>query len=182
MDEQSPETPETPETLEALAVRVGQALKARHLMITTAESCTGGWVGEVLTAIAGSSDYYERGFITYSDESKRELLGVPEQTLKEYGAVSEETVRAMAAGAIAHSRAQVSLSVSGVAGPGGGSEHNPVGTVCFGWALSADETQAQSKRRRFEGDRESVRRQSVACALRGLLERIENLPLPKKAP
>lgn len=163
--------------LEALAVRVGEALKARDLMISTAESCTGGWIGEVLTAIAGSSNYYERGFITYSNQSKQELLGVPEQTIAEHGAVSEETVRAMAAGAIAHSRAQVAVSVSGVAGPGGGSAHNPVGTVCFGWALKGGEP--QSARKRFDGDRESVRRQSVAFALRGVLERIESLPAAK---
>jgi nicotinamide-nucleotide amidase len=163
--------------LEALAGRVGEALKARNLLISTAESCTGGWIGEVLTAIAGSSNYYERGFITYSNESKQEVLGVPEQTITQHGAVSEETVRAMAAGAIARSRAQVALSVSGVAGPGGGSAHNPVGTVCFGWAVR--DGAPQSARRRFDGDRESVRRQSVAFALQGLLERIESLPEAK---
>lgn len=163
--------------LEDLAGRVGEALKARGLMISTAESCTGGWIGEVLTAIAGSSNYYERGFITYSNESKQELLGVPEQTIKEHGAVSEETVRAMAAGAIAHSRAQVAVSVSGVAGPGGGSAHNPVGTVCFGWAVKGGEP--QSARRRFDGDRQSVRRQSVAFALQGALDRIECQPKAK---
>lgn len=163
--------------LEALAVRVGEALRARKLMIATAESCTGGWIGQALTAIAGSSEYVERGFITYSNESKQELLGVPEQTIRERGAVSEDTVRAMAAGAVARSRAQVSVSVSGVAGPGGGSVHNPVGTVCFGWAVPGGEP--QSARRRFDGGRESVRRQAVAFALRGVLERIEALPLPE---
>ena len=163
--------------LEALAGRVGEALKARQLMISTAESCTGGWIGEVLTAIAGSSNYYERGFITYSNEAKQEMLGVPEQTITQHGAVSEETVCAMAAGAIAHSRAQVAVSVSGVAGPGGGSAHNPVGTVCFGWAVR--DGQPQSARRRFDGDRESVRRQSVAFALQGALDRIESQPAAK---
>ena len=166
-------------TLESLAVQVGEALKARQLMVSTAESCTGGWIGEVLTAIAGSSTYYERGFITYSNQAKQELLGVPEQTIAQHGAVSEETVRAMAAGALAHSRAQVALSVSGVAGPGGGSAHNPVGTVCFGWALKGGEP--QSARRHFDGDRESVRRQAVAFALRGALERIESQPKTRNA-
>ena len=163
--------------LESLSMRVGEALKLRGLMIATAESCTGGWIGEVLTAIAGSSAYVERGFITYSNESKQEMLGVPEAVIQQHGAVSEETVRAMAAGAVAHSRAQVSVSVSGVAGPGGGSAHNPVGTVCFGWAVKGGEP--QSARKHFDGDRESVRRQSVVFALQGALARIEALPLPK---
>jgi nicotinamide-nucleotide amidase len=163
--------------LEALSIQVGEALRLRKLMIATAESCTGGWIGEVLTAIAGSSEYVERGFITYSNEAKQELLGVAKQTIDQRGAVSEETVREMAAGAIAHSRAQVAVSVSGVAGPGGGSAHNPVGTVCFGWAVK--DGQPQSARQRFDGDRESVRRQAVVFALQGALERIQALPLPK---
>jgi nicotinamide-nucleotide amidase len=163
--------------LEALAARLGEALKARRMMIATAESCTGGWIGEVLTAIAGSSTYYDRGFITYSNQAKQEVLGVAPETLKQYGAVSEETARAMAAGAIVHSRADVAVSVSGVAGPGGGSAHNPVGTVCFGWTIGNEVP--QSARRHFDGDRESVRRQSVAFALLGALERIERLPMPK---
>jgi nicotinamide-nucleotide amidase len=156
--------------LEALAVEVGERLKAKGMKIATAESCTGGWVGEVLTAIAGSSDYYERGFITYSNRSKQEMLNVPGETLDKHGAVSEETVRAMAAGAVASSQADVALSISGVAGPGGGSARNPVGTVCFGWALKG--SAAQSARRQFQGDREAVRRQSVIFALQGVLERL----------
>ena len=156
--------------LEKLAMEVGARLRSRGMKIATAESCTGGWVGEVLTAIDGSSDYYDRGFISYSNRSKQDMLSVPGETLEKYGAVSEETVRAMAAGAVANSQADVALAVSGVAGPAGGSARNPVGTVCFGWALKGGE--AQSVCRHFEGDREAVRRQSVICALQGVLERI----------
>ena len=156
--------------LEKLAAQIGTRLKARGMKIATAESCTGGWVGEALTAIAGSSDYYECGFITYSNRAKQDMLGVPADILERHGAVSEDTVRAMAAGALARSQADLALSVSGVAGPGGGSARNPVGTVCFGWALKG--AGPQSARRYFQGDREAVRRQSVICALQGVLERL----------
>lgn len=150
-----------------LAQKVGAALKARSLMLVTAESCTGGWVAMQATAIPGSSDWFERGYVTYSNAAKRESLGVSEQTLGHHGAVSEETAREMALGALKHSRAQVALAITGVAGPSGGSRDKPVGTVCFAWAHGST---ISSETRRFAGDRESVRRQSVVRALQGVLE------------
>ena len=158
--------------LPKISAELGAALRNRGWRMATAESCTGGGIAEALTAIAGSSDYFDRGFVTYSNESKQELLGVPAEVIAAHGAVSEETVRAMAEGALAHSRAHITVSVSGVAGPGGGSERNPVGTVCFGWALEGG--LAQSERLHFEGDREAVRRQSVMHALLGTLDRIRS--------
>jgi nicotinamide-nucleotide amidase len=151
----------------ALARRAGAALKAAGLRLATAESCTGGWVARVLTAVAGSSDWFERGYVAYSNAAKREDLGVPAETIERHGAVSEETARAMAAGALAKSRADVALAVTGIAGPAGGSIAKPVGTVCFAWAHGS---KMRSETRRFDGDRESVRRQSVIRALQGLLE------------
>lgn len=153
--------------MNALARKVGDALKARGLKLVTAESCTGGWVAMALTAIAGSSDWFERGYVTYSNESKHEALGVPADTLRGHGAVSEETAREMAAGALARGHGQVALAITGVAGPTGGSVDKPVGTVCFAWA---DGSKILSETRRFDGDRESVRRQSVVRALQGVLE------------
>jgi nicotinamide-nucleotide amidase len=158
------------DTLSTLAVLVGTKLKERQWMLATAESCTGGWVGQEITAIAGSSDYFDRGFITYSNAAKRELLGVPEATLVKFGAVSEETARAMAGGALKNSVAHITLSVTGIAGPGGGLPGKPVGTVCFGWAIQGTEPHSTTKH--FDGDREAVRRQSVIFALQGVLERI----------
>lgn len=151
-----------------IARQVGETLERKGLLIATAESCTGGWIGEVLTAIPGSSNWFERGFITYSNLAKREMLGVNPDILKEYGAVSLETAREMALGALRHSRAQVSLAVTGIAGPGGGSSDKPVGTVCFAWALKGGKL--DTSRRHFEGDREAVRRQSVTTALEGVLD------------
>ena len=153
--------------MNALARKVGDALKARGRRLVTAESCTGGWVAMALTAIAGSSDWFERGYVTYSNEAKQEALGVSADTLRRHGAVSEETAREMAAGALARSHGQVALAITGVAGPTGGSADKPVGTVCFAWA---DGSKILSETRRFEGDRESVRRQSVVHALHGVLE------------
>jgi len=150
-----------------LALKVGAALKERGLLLVTAESCTGGWVAMEATAIPGSSDWFERGYVTYSNAAKRESLGVAEDTLVRHGAVSEETAREMALGALKHSRAQVALAITGVAGPTGGSRGKPVGTVCFAWAQGST---ISSETRRFEGDRESVRRQSVVRALQGVLE------------
>src|SRR5512135_3018157 len=121
------------DTLSMLAMQVGAGLKARGLMLATAESCTGGWVAQAVTAIAGSSDWFDRGFVTYSDAAKQEMLGVSAGTLGRHGAVSEHTAREMAAGALAHSRAQVALAITGIAGPGGGSSEKPVGMVCFAW-------------------------------------------------
>lgn len=150
-----------------LAEQVGKELSARGLMLATAESCTGGWVSEAVTMVPGSSDWFERGFVTYTYISKREMLGVNPETLGRHGAVSEPTVREMAAGALAHSHAQVAVAVSGTAGPGGGTPDKPVGTVCFAWV--AHDAQLTSETRHFAGDREAVRRQSVAHALNGVL-------------
>jgi nicotinamide-nucleotide amidase len=159
------------DSLESLAKRAGARLKERGLKLATAESCTGGWIAQAVTAIAGSSDWFERGFVTYSNLAKRELLGVRARTLSRHGAVSEVTAREMAAGALARSRAQVAIAVTGVAGPGGGTRRTPVGTVCFAW--SRKRRAPESVVRRFSGSREGIRRQSVAFALRGLLERLE---------
>lgn len=150
-----------------LAEEVGQALKSHGLMLATAESCTGGWVSEAVTMVPGSSDWFERGFVTYTYISKREMLGVREDTLEKYGAVAEPTVREMATGALARSHAQVAVAVSGTAGPSGGTPAKPVGTVCFTWAIKDGEPVSETQH--FEGDREAVRRQSVEFALRGVL-------------
>ena len=155
------------EELERLAMDVGRALKSTGLNLVTAESCTGGWVGEAVTAIAGSSDWFDRGFITYSNAAKREVLGVAAATLNQHGAVSEETAREMALGALKQSRAQISVAITGVAGPGGGSADKPVGTVCFAWAKN--DAALRSERRLLKGNRTEVRRQSVLIALRGIL-------------
>jgi nicotinamide-nucleotide amidase len=153
--------------MEQLATEVGRTLKSAGLRLVAAESCTGGWVGEAVTAIAGSSDWFDRGFITYSNAAKREVLGVASATLDQYGAVSEETAREMALGALKHSRAQIAVAITGVAGPGGGSADKPVGTVCFAWAK--DDIALRSERHLLNGDRTDVRRQSVLIALRGIL-------------
>lgn len=155
-------------TLYRLAEQVGTALKKRKLMLATAESCTGGWIAEAVTMVPGSSDWFERGFVTYTYISKREMLGVKESTLGKHGAVAEEVVREMAQGALVHSHAQVAVAVSGVAGPSGGTPEKPVGTVCFAWATKNDGT-LRSEMRRYSGDREAVRRQSVEYALEGVL-------------
>jgi nicotinamide-nucleotide amidase len=150
-----------------LAEEVGAALKARGLMLATAESCTGGWVSEAVTMVPGSSDWFERGFVTYTYISKREMLGVKEATLEKHGAISEEVVCEMAGGALARSHAQVAVAVSGVAGPSGGTPDKPVGMVCFAWAMKGGAPRSETKR--FSGDREAVRRHSVEHALRGIL-------------
>ena len=159
--------------LESLAAEAGALLRSNGQRLATAESCTGGWVAMCLTAIAGSSDWFERGFVTYSNEAKREMLGVDAATLAAHGAVSEATALAMAAGALRHSRADWALAVTGIAGPAGGSAEKPVGTVCFAWAGPDGRLDAET--RRFAGDRADVRAQSVAHALRGLLDRAATL-------
>lgn len=155
------------ESLFRLAEETGQALIARGWMLATAESCTGGWVGEAVTAVPGSSVWYDRGFITYTNASKQEMLGVQAETLAQHGAVSEETVREMAAGVLRHSQAHISLSISGIAGPTGGSPDKPVGTVCFAWCIKNGPL--KSERHIFAGDRHAVRQQAVFHALRGVL-------------
>jgi nicotinamide-nucleotide amidase len=159
------------DTLTALAALVGAKLRGKGLMLTTAESCTGGWVAQAVTTVAGSSDWFERGFVTYSDAAKQEMLGVSARTLAAHGAVSEQTARAMAIGALAHSRAQVALAITGIAGPGGGSPEKPLGMVCFAWAVKSGAVSAET--RQFKGDRESVRRKSVIAALQGVLKLLE---------
>lgn len=158
------------EELHQLAVELADRLCARGWMLATAESCTGGWVGQLLTSLPGSSQWYERGFITYANAAKVEMLGVPEATLATHGAVSEQTASAMAAGALKHSHTQAALAISGIAGPGGGTPQKPVGLVCYGWAL-ADGT-VMSSTCRLDGDREEIRSRAVAAALRGLIELI----------
>jgi nicotinamide-nucleotide amidase len=159
-------------SLEALAARVGAALLADRLKLATAESCTGGWVSQCLTAIAGSSAWFERGFVTYSNTAKQEMLGVPEATLEAHGAVSQPVAVAMAEGALRHSRADWALSITGIAGPDGGSAEKPVGTVCFAW--SGRNAGTTTETRHFAGDRPAVRAQSVAYVLAGLLERLDS--------
>ncbi len=154
-------------TIRVLAERLGERLLSTGGIAATAESCTGGWIAKVLTDIAGSSVWFDRGLVTYSNAAKQELLDVSEQTLADHGAVSEAVVRQMAEGALARSAASLTVAVSGVAGPGGGSADKPVGTVWFAWAVNARPT--RSERRVFAGDREAVRRQSVRHALEGLL-------------
>ncbi|MBI1283665.1 MAG: nicotinamide-nucleotide amidohydrolase family protein [Thiobacillus sp.] len=161
------------EELHQLAGELGEILRARGWMLATAESCTGGWVGQLVTALPGSSQWYERGFITYANAAKIEMLDVPAATLDEHGAVSEQTASAMAAGALAHSHAQAALAISGIAGPGGGTRQKPVGLVCYGWAL-ADGT-LMSSTCRLDGDREEIRSRAVAAALRGLIELINSI-------
>jgi nicotinamide-nucleotide amidase len=156
--------------MEALAQKLGERLKAARAKLVTAESCTGGWAAQVVTSVAGSSAWFEHGFVTYSNDAKRELLGVQENTLRAHGAVSEETAREMAQGALRRGKGTVSLAVTGVAGPGGGSPGKPVGTVCFAWASARS---VRSETRQFSGDRESVRRQSVVHALEGVLRHLE---------
>lgn len=159
---------EPPEDLYALAAEVGAALSRAGLMLATAESCTGGWVAECVTDVAGSSGWFDRGFVTYGNAAKSELLGVDPYTIETHGAVSEATVRSMAAGALQHSRARVAVAVSGIAGPTGGTPDKPVGTVWFAWQrLGAD---CRTKLMRFEGNRRDVRRQAVAVALQGVLD------------
>ena len=143
------------------------ALRQRGWRLATAESCTGGLIAAACTELAGSSDWFERGFVTYSNAAKTELLSVPAHVIARHGAVSEPVARAMARGAVAHARAHASVAVTGVAGPGGGSLDKPVGTVWFGWHVpGVTETEC----RRFDGDRAAVRAQTVAHALARLLE------------
>lgn len=153
-----------------LATRVGRELQARGLLLATAESCTGGGVSQAITEIAGSSEWFDCGFITYSNASKTELLDVPAAVIAQFGTVSEEVADAMAEGALANSNAHVTLATTGIAGPGGAVPGKPVGTVCFAWAM---EHHSFTERLVFSGDRRAVREQTVAHALHGLMRFIE---------
>jgi len=148
-----------------LAVQTGHLLKEKGLLLATAESCTGGGVAHAVTEIAGSSAWFDRGFVTYSNEAKTAMLGVPESLIAQYGAVSEEVAHAMAQGALNNSRAKVALSTTGIAGPSGAVPGKPVGTVCFGWATAGASV---TERLIFPGDRRAVREQTVIHALQGL--------------
>lgn len=162
----------TDENLFALAHRISERLTQTNSQLTTAESCTGGWISKLLTDVPGCSSWFERGFVTYTNASKHDLLGVESDVLSTQGAVSEATVRAMVQGALQHSHANLALSVSGIAGPGGGSRDKPVGLVWFGWASKDNkgELTITSEHRIFNGNREDVRRQAVAHALEGVLD------------
>lgn len=154
--------------MDILAAQVGGLLKAHGMMLATAESCTGGGVAQAVTDVAGSSAWFDRGFVTYSNLSKQQMLGVAEATLVQHGAVSEATVREMVAGALKHSNAGFALAVSGIAGPDGGTPDKPVGTVCFAWGIRHGAVYSQ--RHQLSGDRAEVRAQSVRIALQGVID------------
>jgi nicotinamide-nucleotide amidase len=156
---------------ERLAADLGRRLIARGRRVVTAESCTGGLVAGAITAIAGSSDWFDRGFVTYSNDAKIESLGVPPATIAAHGAVSEQTATAMAEGALAHSVATIAVAVTGIAGPGGGTPAKPVGMVCIAWSCRGRDTIAVTHQ--LPGNRAEVRQASVAIALRGLIDRVE---------
>lgn len=157
-----------PEILQ-LCTDLAQALKARGWMMATAESCTGGLIAACCTSLSGSSDWFERGFVTYSNAAKTEQLSVAAALIEAHGAVSEPVARAMALGAVAQSKAQISVAVTGVAGPTGGSADKPVGLVWFGWAVGE---QTWTECQRFDGDRDAVRAATVRHGLQGLLEHL----------
>ncbi|MDO6593422.1 nicotinamide-nucleotide amidase [Neptuniibacter sp. 1_MG-2023] len=156
--------------MQQLVCEIAKKAIEKKVMIATAESCTGGWIAQEITAVAGSSEWFDRGFVTYSNQSKHEMLGVSEHTLAQYGAVSEEVVIEMAEGVLLNSSAQLSVVTSGIAGPGGGSAEKPVGTVWFAWAVHDKPTRTAVFQ--FNGDRESVRKQAVRVALEGILQNL----------
>lgn len=158
-------------TLQALAQRTGHLLRDTHHRLVTAESCTGGWIAKAVTDIAGCSDWFDCGMAAYSYEAKQALLGVNPHTLETHGAVSRETVIEMVSGALVNSGASVAVAVTGIAGPGGGSDDKPVGTVWIGWKRRGG--YASARLFQFDGDRDAVRRQTVAAALRGLAETVD---------
>jgi len=159
--------------VEQTVARLARALLARRESLATAESCTGGWVAKVCTDLAGSSGWFERGLVTYSNASKQELLDVSAQTLSQYGAVSEQTVQEMVRGILCHSHAQWGLAISGIAGPGGGSASKPIGTIWIAWA--GPEGWLVKRSYWFDGERDEVRRQATETALCVLCERLREL-------
>lgn len=161
--------------LAQLSAALGTVCHQHQLTISIAESCTGGWAAQVITHTAGSSSWFDRGFVTYSNAAKVDMLGVKLATLDAFGAVSLETAGEMAMGALADSQAQISLAITGIAGPAGGSPGKPVGTVCFAWCIK-NQT-AQTEQRVFAGDRENIRRLAVVHALQGLLTRINEVAM-----
>jgi len=160
-------------TLFDLAQQVGEGLKQKNLMLVTAESCTGGQVAEIITTVAGSSNWFERGFVTYSNIAKQEMLGIPAKIINSEGAVSEHTVCAMAEGALKYSHANISLAITGIAGPEGGTLEKPVGTVWFAWAGHHFSTNA--KQYVLAGDRINIRTQAVMVALTELIKIVKNI-------
>jgi nicotinamide-nucleotide amidase len=158
--------------MENLAFTVGQQLKKREWKLATAESCTGGGVAYYITNISGSSDWFERGFVTYSNTAKEEMLGVKFSTLQQFGAVSEPTAREMAEGALQHSHAQISVAITGIAGPTGGTPEKPVGTVWFGWAGIHFET--ITKLEKLTGNRMEIREKAIRIALEGVLQQLRD--------
>lgn len=168
IDAKAMTTPFAPDdhALREQAQQLGERLRSRHESLVTAESCTGGWIAKVATDISGSSDWFDCGIVAYSYEAKQALLRVRPQTLEEHGAVSRETVLEMVAGALVNSGAAIAVAVTGIAGPGGGSEGKPVGTVWIGWKRRGQYARAELFQ--FEGDRDAVRRQTVAAAMQGL--------------
>ena len=159
--------------LATLAIELGAVLKERNLMLALAESCTGGMVAQSITSVAGSSAWFDRGFVTYSNVSKIEMLGVRAETLEKFGAVSEETALEMALGCLKHSHAQLSGSITGIAGPDGGTVDKPVGTVCFAWV--GEKLLLSTTTKRFFGNREEVRQQAAIAWMAGLTERLKLL-------
>ncbi len=157
--------------IDKLSAELGAALKARGWMAATAESCTGGGVGEAITRTAGSSAWFDRGFITYTNEAKQELLGVRAETLQTFGAVSEQTVLEMARGALAASRADIAVALSGIAGPGGAMPGKPVGMVCFAWVSKQGFEKIETYY--FSGERSAVRHQAIIAALRGIIAALQ---------
>lgn len=160
-------------TLSTAATQLGLTLKAHGLMLATAESCTGGLVAEAITSIAGSSAWFERGFISYSNAAKSDMLDVSSKTIEKFGAVSEQTAAEMAIGALINSEAQIAGSITGIAGPDGGSPDKPVGTVCFAW--TGKDFPVTSCTHWFDGDRDSVRNQAAIFMMTGLIERLNTL-------
>lgn len=155
----------------SLLERLAELLLGHSMKVVTAESCTGGGVAQLMTSLTGSSNWFERGFVTYSNDAKREDLGIPQTILDQYGAVSEETAIAMAEGALDHSHADISVAITGIAGPDGGTDEKPVGTVCFAWSRRNGET--LTTRTLFEGDRHHIREQSVLMAIQGIVDILE---------
>jgi nicotinamide-nucleotide amidase len=164
----------TEDDVTRLARRLGNLAKKRGIDIVTAESCTGGGVATAITRISGSAKYFERGFVTYTNIAKKEMLGVDQETLKAHGAVSEAVAIEMAAGALKHSHADVSVAVTGIAGPTGGVPGKPVGTVHFAWGVR--DGPIQTRQFRFEGDRTAIRLQSVYVAIQGLIDLLRRPP------
>ena len=156
-------------SIEELVQQLATKLTEKGWMLATAESCTGGMIAAACTDLAGSSQWFDRGFVTYSNEAKTEMLGVPAELIEKHGAVSEEVVRAMAEGAIRHSRAQVSIAVTGIAGPGGGSKEKPVGTVWVGWCVDGN---TLTNCLHLDGRRATIRTSTLTNALQYLLHRI----------